>query len=124
MLIVLDQTNPLPMYEQIVGQVKQRILSGDLSPGTPLPSIRQLAAQLVISVMTTKRAYQELEAEGLIVTRPGVGSVVAPLTEEQIQQLRVVDLEQQLLAVVGEARRRGVDDETVIDLLRQVMERQ
>lgn len=112
------------MYEQVVGQVKQRILSGDLSPGTPLPSIRQLAAQLVISVMTTKRAYQELEAEGLIVTRPGVGSVVAPLTEEQIQQLRVVDLEQQLLAVVGEARRRGVDDETVIDLLRQVMERQ
>lgn len=120
MLIVLDQTNPLPLYEQIARQVKLRILTGELPAGAALPSIRQLAAQLVTSVITTKRAYEELESEGLIVTRPGVGSVVATLTDEELERLRLGDLEQRLRHLVAEARGRGVDAQTIAALLRKV----
>lgn len=120
MLIVLDQTNPLPLYEQIARQVKQRILAGEWVAGTPLPSIRKLAADLVTSVITTKRAYEELESEGLIVTRPGVGSVVAALTDEELERLRLGDLEQRLRQLVDEARGRGVDAQTIGALLRKV----
>lgn len=119
-LIVLDQTNPSPLYEQVARQMKQRILAGELTTGAPLPSIRQLAAQLVISVITIKRAYQELEAEGLIVTRPGVGSVVAALTEAEREQLRLGDLEQRLRDLVAEAQNRGVGAQTIAALLRKV----
>ncbi|HCW51249.1 MAG TPA: GntR family transcriptional regulator, partial [Clostridiales bacterium] len=70
MLIVLDNSNPAPLYQQIVDQVRAKVLAGEIQPGTQLPSIRQLAADLLTSVITTKRAYQELEAAGLIQTRP------------------------------------------------------
>jgi GntR family transcriptional regulator len=65
------------MYIQIMGQIKQRVAVGDWPPGTEIPSIRQLAVALRISVITVKRAYQELESEGVIVTQQGKGSVVA-----------------------------------------------
>jgi len=75
--IVLSQTDPRPMYQQIMGQVKQLVAVGDWPPGLQLPSIRQLAVALKISVITVKRAYLELEREGVIVTRHGMGSLVA-----------------------------------------------
>lgn len=69
--------DPRPLYLQVIEQVKRRVAVGDLAPGTELPSIRQLASDLKVSVITTKRAYQELERDGVIVTRPGKGSVIA-----------------------------------------------
>jgi GntR family transcriptional regulator len=75
--IVLSLTDGRPMYLQIMEQIRRRVAVGDLKVGQPLPSIRQLAVELQISVITVKRAYLELEREGVIATQHGKGSVVA-----------------------------------------------
>jgi GntR family transcriptional regulator len=74
---VLAKTDPRPIYLQIIEQVHQRIALGDWTAGQPLPSIRELSAELRVSVITVKRAYFELERDGVIVTRQGKGSEVA-----------------------------------------------
>lgn len=73
----LSQTDPRPLYLQVIEQIKRGVAIGDLAPGAEIPSIRQLAADLEISVITVKRAYLELEREGVIVTRQGRGSAIA-----------------------------------------------
>jgi len=75
--IIISQADPRPLYLQVIEQVQRRVAVGDLAPGAELPSIRELAAALQISVITIKRAYLELEREGVIDTRHGKGSVVA-----------------------------------------------
>ena len=76
--IVISQSDHRPMYLQIMEQIKQRISVGDWQPGQEIPSIRQLAVELSVSVITVKRAYLELEREGVIVTQHGKGSFIAP----------------------------------------------
>ena len=76
--IILSQSDKRPIYLQIIEQVKRRIAVGDWAEGQPIPSIRQLAVDLQVSVITVKRAYLELEREGVIVTQQGKGSRVAP----------------------------------------------
>jgi GntR family transcriptional regulator len=76
--IVISQSDGRPMYLQIMEQVKQRVAVGEWSPGDEIPSIRQLAMNLRVSVITVKRAYLELEREGVIVTQQGKGSIIAP----------------------------------------------
>lgn len=90
---VISQTDKRPIYLQIMDQIKQRVAVGDWAEGTPIPSIRQLAADLQVSVITVKRAYLELEREGVIVTQQGKGSQVAPnpglgmrLQEEELKK--------------------------------------
>jgi len=75
--ITISQSDSRPLYLQIIEQIQRRVAVGDLTPGTELPSIRQLAADLAISVITIKRAYLELEREGTITTRQGKGSFVS-----------------------------------------------
>jgi len=75
--IVISQADPRPLYLQVMEQVRRRVAVGDLPGGTELPSIRQLASELQVSVITIKRAYLELERDGVITTRHGKGSVVA-----------------------------------------------
>jgi GntR family transcriptional regulator len=86
--IIVSLGDPRPLYLQVIEQIKRRVAVGDLPPGTELPSIRQLAADLNISVITIKRAYLELEREGVIFTRQGKGSVVAdkPGLQASIQE--------------------------------------
>jgi GntR family transcriptional regulator len=76
--IVISQADSRPMYLQIMEQIKQRIVVGDWQPGQEIPSIRQLAVELSVSVITVKRAYLELDREGVIITQHGRGSIVAP----------------------------------------------
>ena len=76
--LVISQSDGRPMYLQIMEQVKQRVAVGDWAPGDEIPSIRQLAMALRVSVITIKRAYLELEREGVIVTQHGKGSIIAP----------------------------------------------
>jgi GntR family transcriptional regulator len=76
--IVISQSDGRPMYLQIMEQVKQRVTVGEWAPGDEIPSIRQLAIALRVSVITVKRAYLELEREGVILTQQGKGSIVAP----------------------------------------------
>ena len=75
--LLLSASDPRPMYQQIVDQITARVMAGDWLPGQALPSIRELAADSGVSVITVKRAYEDLERAGLIATRQGTGSVVA-----------------------------------------------
>ncbi|MEW6522282.1 MAG: GntR family transcriptional regulator [Bacillota bacterium] len=120
MLIVLDSSDRQPLYQQIIEQVRAAILRGEVSPGDPLPSIRQLAADLVTSVITTQRAYQELERDGYIVTRPGRGTFVSELSRSP-RDLTHEEIGAQLAAVVEQARRLGVGPESLRALLEQAM---
>jgi GntR family transcriptional regulator len=92
--IIVSLSDPRPLYLQVMEQIKRRVAVGDLPPGTELPSIRQLAADLNISVITIKRAYLELEREGVIFTRQGKGSVVAdkPGLQASIQEGELSEL--------------------------------
>lgn len=122
MILVLDNSSQVPLYQQIVCQVRAAVLSGDLRPKDALPSIRQLAADLVTSVITTKRAYQELEAQGLIRTVPGRGTFVADLGDDFVQGLRLAETEAALRTLVRQALRLGLDRGTLTGLLARVLE--
>lgn len=115
--ISLSPSSPDPFYQQIVDQVRSLVLSGRLEPGTPLPSVRALAAELAVSVITTRRAYQELEREGVIVTRPGLGSTVADRRPEALEQARLDQVRARLEEAVNEAERLGVAPDQVVRLL-------
>ncbi|HEU5470279.1 MAG TPA: GntR family transcriptional regulator [Actinophytocola sp.] len=83
MHVIVSPVPGVPLYEQIVEQIRQQIMAGELAAGTPLPSLRALAAELRVSLITTTRAYNDLAAEGLIVNVPGKGSFVAQIDPEQ-----------------------------------------
>ncbi|MGG4143717.1 GntR family transcriptional regulator [Paenibacillus algorifonticola] len=104
MNIILSNASNDPIYVQITQQIRSLILSGTLGPGQPLPSIRQLAKDLQISVITTKRAYEELEKEGLIDSVVGKGSFVAGINADFVREQRMKRLEQQMLAVIKEGK--------------------
>lgn len=121
MRVDVSYSNPVPLYRQIVDQIREKVLSGELAPGESLPSIRQLAEDAGTSVITTKRAYSELEAEGIIVTRAGLGSFVADLDAERMKAIRMRVLGERLSEIVADARASGVNDEELLRLLREAM---
>lgn len=94
--LIISNTSGKPIYEQIVSQIKQRIMSGELAQGEMLPSIRALAKDLRISVITTKRAYDELESAGFIYTVPGKGSFVAQRDAELIREEHLKEIEEHM----------------------------
>ena len=97
------------MYEQIVDQIRQAIWSGDLPAGTPLPSLRRLARDLEVSLITTTRAYNDLAAAGLIAHQAGRGSFVLPQDEAETRERLLVRLDAQLDDAVATARLAGLD---------------
>lgn len=111
MTLLIDPRSGQPIYEQIVTQLRKQILTGTLEADAPLPSIRQLARDLEISVITTKRAYEELEAAGLIYTQPGRGSFVACGSHEDLRGLRLKELERELRKVRALAEDCGLSDD-------------
>ncbi|MEM9333296.1 MAG: GntR family transcriptional regulator [Pseudomonadota bacterium] len=110
---VLSQTDGRPMYLQIMEQIKRRITIGDWSPGFRLPSIREMAVGAKVSVITVKRAYQELETEGVIVTQQGKGSFVAEIGEIQ-QQLKTSELNAALDSAIEAADALGLSGEELV----------
>ena len=106
--IVISNSSGKPIYEQITNQVKAAILSGELSPGDALPSMRLLAKELRISVITTKRACEELEREGFVETVVGKGSFVARQNRELLREARLREVEARLEQAVEAARGGGV----------------
>ena len=102
--IVIQNTSGKPIYEQITAQIKNQILSGALQAGDALPSMRLLAKELRISVITTKRAYEELERDGFLVTVTGKGSFVAAQNAELLREEALRRTEQALRAAVDTAR--------------------
>lgn len=108
MRILLSNSSPEPIYEQIARQVRAQIIAGDLQEAALLPSIRALAHDLQISVITTKRAYEELEREGLIDSVGGKGTFVAAQNPEMLREKRMKLVEEKLSAAVTEARLLGI----------------
>ena len=117
MELYISNAGQEPIYAQITRQIKQQILSGKLKEGDALPSIRLLAKELRISVITTKRAYEDLEAGGFIVTTPGKGSFVAPQNPEFQREEMLKQVEQHLQNAVDAARRGGIGRGEVREML-------
>ena len=112
----------MPIYEQITTQIKQKILSGELAAGETLPSIRALAKDLRISVITTKRAYDELEREGLVCTVAGKGCFVAARNREWIREELLRQIETHLEKVAELAAQADVSGEELCEMLRALRE--
>jgi len=108
MRIIISNSSPDPIYEQVGRQVKAQIISGELREGEALPSIRKLAQELQISVITTKRAYEELEKEGFIDTVEGKGSFVAMQNKELLREKKMKLVEEKMAEAVDEARLLGI----------------
>ena len=118
MNIVIRNTGDMPIYEQIVVQIKQAIVAGELTEGEALPSMRLLAKELRISLITTKRAYEELAREGFIVTMTGRGSFVAAKNLDILREEQRRRLEAHLADAVDAARAAGVDADELCALIR------
>lgn len=108
MKIVISNSSPDPIYDQVARQIKTQIIDGSLKEGETLPSIRRLAFDLQISVITTKRAYEELEKEGFIDTVEGKGSFVALQNKELLREKKMKIVEEKMAQAVDEARLLGV----------------
>ena len=103
MTVVIDNKCSLPIYDQIYSQIKAQIISGELQEHEALPSIRNLAKDLRNSVITTKRAYEELERDGFIISQTGKGSFVAGTNVELVREAQLQKIEQQLMQAVETA---------------------
>ena len=117
MRIIISNSSSEPIYEQISSQIKSQILAGDLDEGEALPSIRSLAKDLQISVITTKRAYEELEREGFIDTVGGKGSFVAAQNPEFLKEMKMKRVEERLAEAVMEARHLDIGIEALKEML-------
>lgn len=115
--IIISNASGKPIYEQITGQIKNLILSGELRAGDALPSIRLLARELRISVITTKRAYEELERDGFIETVAGKGSFVSARDAQLVQEHQLREIEAHLQAAVEMALQSAVSAEQLCDII-------
>ena len=122
MNIIISNSSGKPIYEQITSQIKQQILSGQLQPHDALPSMRFLAKELRISVITTKRAYEDLEKDGFIYTVVGKGSFVADANHELIREEQLRKIEEHLEQAVELARQSNVSQEEATEMLQMLYE--
>ncbi|MDB0440068.1 GntR family transcriptional regulator [Clostridioides difficile] len=122
MNIIISNGSSLPIYEQIKQQIKEQILSGELKENEILPSLRQLARDLKISVLTTTRAYNELEQEGFIISHQGKGFFVMSSSSELIREQLIREVESNLNNAIQAAQRASMTDKEIISLLRLLLE--
>lgn len=122
MHIVLSNSSSLPIYEQIKEQIKAQILSGELCENEMLPSLRQLAKDLKISVLTTTRAYNELEEEGYITSRQGKGFFVMPSSSDLLKEQLLKEVEGCLNNAIMAAGRASMTGEELVNLLKLLLE--
>lgn len=121
--IIISNSGSKPIYEQIASQIKTAIITGELPEGSALPSIRTLANDLRISVITTKRAYAELEAQGFIETAQGKGSFVAGGNKELLREEQLKRVESLLTQAVREAESAGITADEIREMLDMALER-
>jgi len=115
--IIISNSSGKPIYEQITSQIKGLIMSGELPSGEPLPSIRLLAKELRISVITTKRAYEELEREGFITTIVGKGSYVSENNTELVKEEQLRKVEENMENAIDYAKQGGITLEELHEIL-------
>ena len=117
MKIVISQNGTLAIYEQIVNQLKTAILTKELTAGEALPSIRALASELEVSVITTKRAYEELEKENLIRSTPGKGFYVCEYNTDYLMEKQLMMLEKRLAEIIAEAKQAGLSCAELVEMV-------
>ena len=120
--IIISNSAGTPIYEQICSQIKGKIISGELKEGDALPSMRLLAKELRISVITTKRAYEELEREGFIVSRTGKGSFVAGRDLEFVREEQLRQIEEHMAAIAELAASCKLSFDELVEMLRLMFE--
>ncbi len=118
MNLCIDNKSGIPIYDQIYTQIKNQIISGDLQEDTMLPSIRNLAKDLRISVITTKRAYDELEREGFIYTLPAKGCFVAPKNTELLREENLKKMEDYMQKIIHLAASCNLTNDELIEMFR------
>ena len=122
MKIIVKNKSELPIYEQIEQQIKSQILEGTIPEDEQLPSVRQLAKDLKISVITTTRAYNDLAEEGFIISVAGKGYFVAPRDNELMRERMLFEMENGLEKAVTNGRNAGLSDDEIIAAMRKFLE--
>ena len=120
MFVVLSPTHPDPMYKQVTDQIKDAIASGDLRPNERLPSVRELSEALNVSAITVKRAYQDLENDGYVLTRAGLGSFVAAVERDALRERKLAEVQEELRRLVRSSAKFGISAGDIVRLARQV----
>lgn len=121
MKIIIKTQGTLAIYEQIVNQLKNAIVTGELKAGEALPSIRMLANDLQVSVITTKRAYEELEKEGLIRSVAGKGFYVCEYNKDYLKEKQLMMLEARLQEVLSECKGAGLSKEDILEMVQTLL---
>lgn len=122
MKIIIKNKSELPIYEQIKQQMKEHILDGTITEDEQLPSIRQLARDLKISVITTTRAYNDLSDEGFIISVAGKGYFVAPRNNELLRERMLFEMEEGFEKAVSNGRNAGLTDKEILTAFKKYME--
>ena len=122
MKIVILNTVNMPIYEQIVNQIRDAVINGELKAGEGMPSIRVLAKELTVSVITTKRAYEELEKDGFLYTIPAKGCYVAPRNKELLREENLKKIEGHIDEILSLAAACGLSQADILEMVRFAME--
>ena len=122
MFIVLSNQNPAPMYKQVCDQIKDAVVSGELGVNEKLPSLREMAKALSISIITIQRAYLELENQGYIFSRPGMGSFVADVSRVKLREEKLHEIQGELGDLINGAAKFGISIDEVIQLIKDLKE--
>ena len=122
MKIIISNDSGLPIYEQIKNQIKAQIVAGELKADEDLPGMRTLASDLKVSVITTKRAYNDLEQEGYIYSMPGKGSFVKKLNEEVVRENALSEIEKYFTDAMTVAKAAGIEIEELQEILKTLDE--
>ena len=117
MQIILNNSSMIPVYEQLMAQIKQAIIKGNLAEGAGLPSVRNLSAELRISALTVKKAYDRLEEEGFVVTVHGKGTYVAATDRQLAVEARRKAVEEDFAAAVQKAKAVGLEDAEIREIV-------
>lgn len=120
MNILISNSSSVPLYEQISNQVKNQILNGELKPSEALPSIRMLAKDLKVSIITTKRAYEELEKEGFIKTVAGKGTFVSEGNSDRLKEAAICEIESKLDEAINQAKAIGLTLDECLEIFKSL----
>lgn len=123
MKIIISTMVNVPIYEQIVNQIRDAVISGELKSGEAIPSIRVLAKDLAVSVITTKRAFEELEKEGVIESVPGRGFFVCEKKNDHLKEKQMINIENRMMDLLRDCENAGMTIDEVIELIRVLGEK-
>ena len=123
MKIIINNSSMVPIYEQIMEQIKAQIISGELKENDILPSVRTMAKELKISALTVKKAYDNLEAEGMTVTVHGKGTYVTAADKQLAMEARRKTVEDEFQKIIDRAEAMGLDREEILEIVQKLIER-